>query len=72
MSWRHVGHRWRGVIESPAFPWLAEWLTGAGTCPDGATVRPSGASQGVRPDADPGEKMALCESLKVIGGNFLN
>lgn len=61
-----------GVVESPAFSRLAERLAGAGTRPDGATVRPSGASQGVRPDADPGEEMALCEAFKVIGGNFLN
>ena len=33
---------------------------------------PSGAAQGVRPDADPGEEMDLSVASQVIGGYVLN
>jgi hypothetical protein len=46
--------------------WQGMMLSMPGDC------RPSCATQGKRPSADPGEEMALIESDKVIGGYILN
>jgi hypothetical protein len=48
----------------------AEGLARATARPDGAVVGPSGAAQGVAPDADPGEEVTLVETKKVIRLNF--
>jgi hypothetical protein len=45
----------------------AERLAGARTAPNWAVVRPPNASQGVGPDSDAGEEMALVELGKVVG-----
>jgi len=55
------------LVSSPAsFACRAERLARTGTCPDGPVVGPPGAPQGVGPDADPCEEVALSKSPKVI------
>ena len=54
------------VVERFAFAGRAEWLAGAGACPYFAFVGPSGESQGVAPDSNAGEEMALGVSAEVI------
>ena len=53
-------------------PRCTEGLAGAGTCPDGAVVWPPRESEGVAPDADPGEEVALGEPSEIVGLNFGN
>jgi hypothetical protein len=53
------------VLETTASAGVAEWLAGAGSGPDWAIVGPAGAAQGVAPDSDAGEEVALVESHKV-------
>jgi hypothetical protein len=48
----------------------AEWLAGARSCPNGSIICPARATQGVAPDADAGEEMALSISPKVIPRNL--
>ncbi len=60
------------VISPAAFTCRAERLARAGAGPDGAVVGPSGAAEGMGPDADPGEEVALRESVEVIGRNILD
>lgn len=56
------------LVSKPiAFACRAERLTRAAGSPDWPVVWPSGAAQGVAPDADAGEEMALSESFKVVG-----
>ena len=50
------------VFFSALFSRIAEGLTWATRCPDGAAFRPSGEAQRERPAADPGEEVALVES----------
>lgn len=67
--------RWPEVplVNKPsAFACRAERLARAGAGPNRSVIQPSGSAQGVGPDADPGEKMALCVGSKVIGGYVLN
>jgi hypothetical protein len=47
------------VSKPSAFACRAERLAGTGSGPHGTVVGPAGATQGVGPDSDPGEKMAL-------------
>jgi hypothetical protein len=51
---------------------FAERLTRATSSPDLAFVAPPGLSQGVRPDTDTGEEMALGESGDVTWGDIFN
>lgn len=44
----------------------AERLTGAGPCPNGAIVGPTGLSESIRPDSDPCEEMALRVASQVV------
>ena len=48
----------------------AERLARAASRPDGSVVGPSGLAQGIPPDADPCEEVALVETKKVIRLNF--
>jgi hypothetical protein len=50
----------------------AEGLTRAGASPDGSVVGPSCETEGVGPDADPGEEVALREFAKIVGSNIDN
>jgi hypothetical protein len=50
----------------------AEWLAGAGAGPDGPVVGPSCETEGVGPDADTGEEVALRELAKIVGSNIDN
>jgi hypothetical protein len=50
----------------------AKGLAGAASGPDGAVVGPPGKSQGVAPDADPGEEVALNVRSKVICSYIFN
>jgi hypothetical protein len=53
------------LVSKPLSPaCLAERLARAGSGPDGAIVGPAGASEGVGPDADAGEEVALSVSHK--------
>lgn len=47
------------VSKPSSFTCRAERLAGARACPDLAVVTPAGAPQGVAPDSDAGEEMAL-------------
>jgi hypothetical protein len=38
--------------------------------PDGTVVAPSGAAEGIVPDPDPGEEVALGVASEVVGGNI--
>jgi hypothetical protein len=60
------------IVERLAFACRAEGLAGAGTGPDFAVVGPSGEPEGIGPDPDSGEEMALRVSSEVIGGNIGN
>lgn len=55
-----------GIVKAKAFARDREPLTGAGPTPDGAIVFPSGSTQGVAPDSDPGEEMALGKAPVVL------
>jgi hypothetical protein len=50
----------------------AERLAGAGAGPDGAVVGPSGETEGVGPDADPGKEVALRVALEVARSHVPN
>jgi hypothetical protein len=50
----------------------AERLAGATSCPDRPIIRPSGATQSQRPDANSSEEVALCISHKLIWLDVLN
>lgn len=60
------------VVKAALLSCGAEGLAGAASRPDGAVVRPTGAAQGVAPDADPCEEVALVETRKVFMLNFRN
>jgi hypothetical protein len=49
-----------------------ERLAGAGACPDGSVVGPSGKPESVGPSADAGEEVAGDEAPKVIRSNIDN
>mgnify|MGYP006287962391 CR=1 FL=1 len=66
------GPKVSGVVETCALSCGAEGLTGAGACPDGPVVWPSGKLEGVGPDADPGEEVALSEPSEVHRLNIAN
>jgi hypothetical protein len=59
------------VIKPSAFACRAERLAGAGSCPDGAIICPACAAQGVRPDANSCEEMALGEIGKFVWGDIV-
>jgi hypothetical protein len=50
----------------------AERLAGAGAGPDGLVVGPSCKTEGVGPDADPGEEVALGVALEVARSHVPN
>jgi hypothetical protein len=50
----------------------AEWLAGAGAGPDGPVVGPSCETEGVGPDADTGEEVALGVALEVARSHVPN
>jgi hypothetical protein len=58
------------IIKPSAFACRAERLAGAGSCPDGSVICPSCAAQGVRPDANSCEKMALGKGGKFVWGDI--
>jgi hypothetical protein len=60
------------VVERFAFAGRAERLARAGAGPDFPVVWPPGEAQGVRPDPDAGEEMALGVSSQVVGLNIDN
>lgn len=55
------------VIEPCSATCRAERLARAATSPDRPVVGPSGAAQGMRPDADSGEEMALDIAEQFLG-----
>jgi hypothetical protein len=50
----------------------AEGLAGAGAGPDGPVVRPSGKAEGIGPDADTGEEVALGVAAEVRSSHVPN
>lgn len=60
------------VVEPLAFARCTERLARAGASPDGSVVRPSGETEGVGPDADPGEEVALGVALEVARSHVPN
>jgi hypothetical protein len=60
------------VGKSGTFAGGAEGLAGTGAGPDGLVVGPSCKTEGVGPDADPGEEVALGVALEVDGLNIDN
>jgi hypothetical protein len=60
------------VVEASTLACGAERLTWARTGPNRTLVTPPGAAQGVAPDADPGEEVALGVTTKVIGFHVLD
>jgi hypothetical protein len=42
-------------------------LTGTGSGPDGAVIRPSGKPEAEAPASDPGEEMALVKAVEIVG-----
>jgi len=61
-----------GVVGAFAFAGRAEGLAGTRFGPDWSIVGPSGEAQGVAPDSDPGEEVALGEASEVVGSNIDN
>jgi hypothetical protein len=60
------------VFKALALARCGERLAGAGAGPDGAVVRPSGEPEGVGPDADPREEVALRVTLEVARSHVPN
>jgi hypothetical protein len=60
------------VGKSCSFSGGAEGLTRARAGPDGSVVGPSCETEGIGPDADPGEEVALREFAKIVGSNIDN
>ena len=60
------------VSKRRSFACRAERLARTGSGPNRSIVWPSGFAQGVRPDANAGEKMALRESCKVAWQDILD
>jgi hypothetical protein len=60
------------VIEPASFACRGERLAGTGAGPDRAVVRPAGSTQGIGPDADAGEEVALDESSEFRRSNIDN
>lgn len=60
------------VSKPSAFACRAERLAGATSCPNWLIIRPSRLSQGVGPDADTGEEVALCETSQVVWTDIFN
>jgi len=67
-----VGPEMSLVVEAASLAGGAERLTWARTGPNRTLVTPPGAAQGVAPDANPGEEVALGVTTKVIGFNVLD
>ena len=61
-----------GICKSFALPCCAKRLTWATSSPDFPVVTPAGVAQGVAPDADSCEKVALCEPLEVARSYIFN
>jgi hypothetical protein len=60
------------IFEPLTFSDIGEWLARTASGPDLSLIRPSGESQGVTPNSDPCEEMALCESSEVIRSHINN
>jgi len=60
------------IIERFSRAGIAEWLAGAGACPDLFFVRPPSFPEGVAPDPDAGEEVALSVSGEVGRSNIDN
>jgi hypothetical protein len=60
------------IIKPASFACRAERLAGTGTGPDRSMIRPSGSTEGIGPDADAGEEMALDESSEFRRSNIDN
>jgi hypothetical protein len=62
-----VGPEVAVVAEALGASGAGEGLAGTGACPNRESVRPSGGSEGMRPDADAGEEVGLRVDSDVIG-----
>ncbi len=60
------------IIKPAAFTCRAERLARATSCPDRLIVGPSGLSQGVTPDPDPGKEVALGVPLEFVWCDIFN
>lgn len=60
------------VIEAFAFTGGAKRLAGAASGPDGTVVGPSGEAEGMAPDADTGEEVALGVTVQVFRNHVPN
>mgnify|MGYP003341845860 FL=1 len=60
------------IINPCSFACRAERLARTGSGPDGAVIGPSGSTQGVGPDADPCEEVALSKFKKFIWYDIFN
>jgi hypothetical protein len=60
------------VIEAFSLSGGAEWLAGAGAGPDRSVVGPSCETEGIGPDADAGEEVALGVAAEVRSSHVPN
>jgi len=60
------------IVKASSLPGSRKTLTRAGAGPDLSIIRPSGATQGVGPDPDPCEEVALSKSSKVTCCDILD
>jgi hypothetical protein len=60
------------VIKPASFACRAERLAGTGAGPDWSMIGPAGSTEGMGPDADAGEEMALDESSEFRRSNIDN
>lgn len=60
------------IIKSSSFACRAERLARTGTGPNRSIVGPACAPEGMRPDADTGEEVALCVSANIFWSNIFN
>jgi hypothetical protein len=69
---RPVRPQMAAIVEAASAPGCAEGLAGAGAGPDFPVVRPPGEPEGVGPDPDAGEEVALPVASEVVGPNIDN
>jgi hypothetical protein len=61
------------LVSKPAsFSCRAERLARAATCPYGPIVGPLSKSESVRPSADSGKEVALCEAPQIVRSNVID
>jgi hypothetical protein len=67
-----LGPEMAGIVESELLSRSAKGSARARACPDRTVITPSGKPQGIGPDTDAGEEMALPKSGEIVSSNIDN